>query len=97
MKTLLVCQLVDHASETVVSTFTAPTKAIMQRNFNSFLDDCKAKGIPVEPFVCFIAGVVKVCETYDEACKAISMLRDGSIDNDGCVLYVGDDDNDSAN
>lgn len=67
MKKLYVCQVIDSVSETVVSTFTAPTPKYFVRQMEAFFKDCEKKGIPVADFEGFIVATVDICETFDEA------------------------------
>lgn len=67
MKKLYVCQVVDSVSESVVSTFTAPTPRYFDRQMEAFFKDCEKKGIPVADFEGFIVATVEVCETFDDA------------------------------
>lgn len=67
MKKLYVCQVVDKASESIISTFTAPTPKFFDRQMDKFFEDCKKKSIPVEDFVGVVICSVDVCETYEEA------------------------------
>ena len=64
MKKLYVCQVVDHASETVISTFNAPTPKYFDRQMEAFFNDCESKKIPVTDFEGFIVAIVDVCESY---------------------------------
>lgn len=64
MKKLYVCQVVDHASETVISTFNAPTPKYFERQMEAFFKDCNSKKIPVTDFEGFIVASVDVCESY---------------------------------
>lgn len=67
MKKLYVCQVIDGVSETIVSTFTAPTPKYFDRQMEAFFKDCEKKSIPVSDFVGFIVATVDVCETFDDA------------------------------
>lgn len=67
MKKLYVCQVVDSVSETVVSTFTAPTPKYFDRQMEAFFKDCEKKSIPVSDFEGFIVATVDVCETFEDA------------------------------
>lgn len=71
MKKLYVCQVVDKTSESIISTFTAPTPKYFDRQMEAFFEDCKKKFIPVEDFVGMIVAVVDVCETFDDAMSII--------------------------
>lgn len=76
MKKLYICQVVDSVSETVVSTFTAPTPKYFDRQMEAFFNDCKKKSIPVADFEGFIVAAVEVCETFDDA---TSLLEEGEL------------------
>lgn len=67
MKKLYVCQIIDSVSETVVSTFTAPTPAYFVRQMEAFMKDCEKKSIPVADFEGFIVSSLEICETFNEA------------------------------
>lgn len=81
MKKLYVCQIIDHVSETVVSTFTAPTPAYFDRQMESFFKDCEKKHIPVTDFEGFVIANVDICETYSEA---EALLQEGEL-----YTYIG--------
>lgn len=71
MKKLYVCQVVDRTSESIISTFTAPTPKYFDRQMETFFEDCKKKSIPVGDFVGMVVASVDVCETFDDAMSII--------------------------
>ncbi|AXH76334.1 MAG: hypothetical protein [Microviridae sp.] len=71
MKKLYVCQIIDHVSETVVSTFTVPTHKYFDRQMEAFFKDCEKKGIPVVDFEGFVIACVNVCETFVDAVSVL--------------------------
>lgn len=77
MKKLFICQIVDYVSETIVSTFTAPTGKYFERQMEAFFTDCRKKGIPVADFVGFIVASVDVCESFNDA---VAFLDDNDAD-----------------
>lgn len=81
MKKLYVCQVIDHVSETVVSTFTAPTQKYFERQMEAFFKDCEKKGIPVVDFEGFIVACVDVCESFNDA---VTFLGDNEV-----YSYIG--------
>lgn len=76
MKNLYVCQIVDSVSETVVSTFTAPTPRYFDRQMDAFFKDCEKKSIPVADFEGFIVATIEVCETFNDA---TTLLEEGEL------------------
>lgn len=71
MKKLYVCQVVDKVSESIISTFTAPSTVYFDRQMETFFKDCEKKGVPVDDFDGFIIACVDICETYSEATELL--------------------------
>ena len=66
MKTLYIAQIMDSLSESIIATFTGANHKMIKSQFDSFISDCKKKGIGFDTFTAVVVNSCSVPETYSE-------------------------------